>query len=78
MAAINYKGWKRHFTKDPRSTEMVQMPRDIFDFLLETNEAYSTVGNEDIPTVVACQLMALRLLKEVEAANHRRSPPGPM
>ena len=70
---VNYKGWKRHFTKDPRSTEMVQVPRDVFDFVLETNEAYSAIGEDDIATVVACQLMALTLLREVAAAHHPAS-----
>ena len=74
MGKINYKGWKRHFTKDPRSAEMVSVPRDVFDFLLETNEAFSAVGNDDIPTVVACQMMALDLLREVDAKHQRSSP----
>ena len=72
MATINFKGWKRHFTKDPRSTEMVMVPKDVFDFLLETNEAFSAVGNDDIPTVVACQMLALQLLREVAADNAHR------
>jgi hypothetical protein len=67
---INFKGWSRHFKKDPRSTEMVAVPRDVFDFLLETSEAYSTLGDDDIPTVVAAQLLAHQLLMEV-AARHK-------
>lgn len=67
---INYKGWSRHFKKDPRSTEMVMVPKDVFDFLLETNEAFSAVGDDDIPTVVAAQMLALQLLREV-AARHK-------
>ena len=70
--SINYKGWVRHFKKDPRSTEMVSVPRDVFDFLLETNEAFSAVGDADIPTVVACQMLALELLREVAVANHHK------
>jgi len=73
---VDYKRWSRHFKKNPRSTEMVPVPKDIFDFLLETNEAYSALGNDDIATVVACQLLALDLLREVDA--HNRLPEGDM
>ena len=77
MTTVNFKGWNRHFKKDPRSAEMVMVPRDIFDFILETNEAYiSMADNTDTATIVACQLLALELLQEVAA--HNRSPAGPM
>jgi hypothetical protein len=75
MTTINFKGWSRHFKKDPRSTEMVMMPRDVFDFILETNEAYVSMEDETgTPTIVACQLLALELLQEVAA--HNRPPVG--
>lgn len=73
---IDHKKWKRHFTKEPRSTETVAVPKDVFDFLLETNEAYVALDGGDVAVVVACQLMALDLLREV--ADHNRAPEAPM
>ena len=62
---IDYKAWAKHFKKTPRSTEVVLVPRDVFDFLLATNEAYGALDGGDIPNVVACQGLALDLLREI-------------
>ena len=69
---IDYKRWKKHFAKEPRSTEMVQVPRDVFDFMVETYEAFSTSDGGDAATVVACQFMAADLLREI-AEQHTTS-----
>jgi len=65
------KAWTKHF-KGPRSTEVVEVPRDVFEFLLETNEAYGSIGGGDIAVVAAAQMLALDLLREV--AHHDAAP----
>lgn len=64
--AIDYKAWKRHFAKEPRSTEMVQVPRDVFDFMLETFEAFGASDGGDAGTIVACQFLVTKLAKEIQ------------
>lgn len=71
---IDIRKWDKHFASRPRSTEMVQMPRDVFDFLLETNEAYASMTGGDIATVASAQMLALDLLREVARGHHAGSP----
>ena len=65
MTENEYRCWRQHFAEEPRSTAMVQVPKDIFDFLLLVNEAYGSMDGGEIPVVVAAQMLCLDLLREI-------------
>ena len=74
MTEANYKAWQRHFAKHTRSSETVQVPKDVFEFLLATNEAYGAIEGGDIAVVASAQMLALDLLREV--AHQEGLPEG--
>ena len=65
--------WIKHFnTKKARSTEMVEVPQDVFDFLCETIDAFSNWQDSTNPSTVAtANLLALQLLNEIKARQHQ-------
>ena len=63
---MNFDLWERHFAKEPRSTETVAVPRDVFDFLIEAYEAYQTMGDDTpLEDIGGAQLLSLDLLREI-------------
>lgn len=59
----------RHFRKEPRSTEMVEVPRDVWDFIVESLEAHGNLDGGEIPVVVVALELATTLAKEIEVPH---------
>jgi hypothetical protein len=73
--AMDVDRWFKHFrnSRIQRSSDMVPIPRDVFDFVLETLEAFNS-HTDDTPVamVAAAEGLARDLLRGI-AAQHQPS-----